>query len=383
MLSQPPGLAATIVLACATLMELALVIAIGSVAVGLVAAIAARARLWVLAPVRAFAVVAVAAAIALHILPESVDGGGWAVLIVAALGLIAPIVLGRATASLQLRHRRVAAELGYVAVLVHQWSDGLALGAATGGPHTHWDLLIGVGAHTVPLIAVLALTFAELGGTRAVLVRSLGLLAATLLGLLLTRADDTFLPSAEPWLNAAVSGLLLHILVHDSDEREVPAATRPLEALGAFGGALLPFVTGGHEHGAITHALRAHLGVCVVAAAPWIVAGAALAALVAPGHRRRPRAIAAIATGPLTLLGVVAAAYVATAITDDAGAPTGAWRAVGLAAAGLLAALALARIARGGFMAWLGTGHSHDHAPVPASAHAEHAAHAHDHDHAH
>jgi len=359
-------------------MELALAIAIGSVAVGLLAAIAAHARLWVLAPVRAFAVVAVAAAIALHILPEAIDGGGWAVLVVAAAGLFAPIVLGRATAAIEVRHRRVAAELGYVAVLVHQWSDGLALGAATGGAHgghTHWDLLIGVGAHTVPLVAVLALTFAELGGMRTVILRSLGLLAATLVGLLLTRADDTLLPSAEPWLNAAVSGLLLHILVHDSDEREVPAATRPLEALGVLVGASMPFVTGGHGHGAVTHALRSHLGSVIVAAAPGIVVVAALAALV----RRQPRWFATIASGPFTLLGLVVAAYVATAITGDLGAPVGAWHWLGLGSAAVLAAVTLVRIAGAGFMAWLGTGHSHG----PGHAHAPPGrAHRHDHDHA-
>ncbi len=341
-------------------MELALAIAIGSVLIGLLAAIAAQARLWILAPVRAFAVVAVAAAIALHILPEAIDGGGWAVVIVALVGLIAPIVLGRATAAIELRHRRVAAELGYVAVLVHQLSDGLALGTATGGghgDHTHWDLLIGVGAHTVPLVAVLALTFHELGGRRAVILRSLGLLAATLAGLFFTRANDTLLPSVEPWLNAAVCGLLLHILVHDSDDREVPAATQPLEALGVLGGAMLPFVTGGHEHGEVTHALRDNLAVVVFAAAPWLVAGVVLAAVV----RQRGRRLVAIATGPYALLGLVVAAYVVTAVTDLDGVAAIVPRAVGIAAAALLGGFALVRIARGGFMAWLGTGHGHHH----------------------
>ena len=89
--------------------------------------------------------VAVAMAIAVHILPEAIDGGGWPVLVVAATGLIAPMVFSRATAKLGARHRRIAAELGYVAVLFHQLSDGLALGAATDEVR-HWDLLIGVGA---------------------------------------------------------------------------------------------------------------------------------------------------------------------------------------------------------------------------------------------
>lgn len=350
-------------------MGLALAIAIGSVLAGLVAAIAAHARLWVLAPVRAFAIVAVAAAIALHILPEAIDGGGWAVLLVAAAGLLAPLVLGRATARIQDRHRRVAAELGYLAVLIHQWSDGLALGAAT-RDDIHWDLVIGVGAHTVPLVAVLALTFAELGGVRAVMLRALGLLVASILGLLVTRLDAHFLPAAGPWLDAAVSGLLLHILVHDPDERDGPRAARPLEAIGVLGGALLPFVTGGHDHGAVTRALREDLSTVVFAVAPWLVAGAALAALVAPGHRRQPRAIAALATGPVTVIALLVAAYVATGVTEAGGGSVGAHlrdtvdgavRTAGIAAAALLGAIALVRIGRGGFMAWLGGVHAHDH----------------------
>ena len=112
-------------------MDLALVIAVASVAAGVIAAVVADARLWVLAPVRAFAVVAVALAIAVHILPEAIDGGGWPVLVVAATGLIAPMVCRAGPGRKDTLHRRMAAELGYVAVLFHQLSDGLALGAAT------------------------------------------------------------------------------------------------------------------------------------------------------------------------------------------------------------------------------------------------------------
>jgi hypothetical protein len=363
-------------------MDLAYVIAVAAVATGVAAAMIADARLWVLAPVRAFAVMAVAMAIAVHILPEAIDGGGWWVLVVAAIGLVAPIALSRVTARLGARHRRTAAELGYAAVLVHQLSDGLALGAATrgGGEIHHWDLLIGIGAHTVPLIAMLTLTFAELGGRRGAVLRALGLLAATLVGIALTRLDDHLLPSAEPWLNAAVSGLLLHVLVHDSGDREVPAATRPLEALGVALGAALPFLTGGHEHGAITHAVRENLELVVLGAAPWIVAGGALAVLAARGalavlaargHRRTPRQLVATVTGPITALGLVAAAYAATALTDLDGvhtigesiaeAATVVPRPVTIVAAIVLAALALARIARDGLLTWLGASHEHEH----------------------
>src|SRR5436190_1351452 len=118
-------------------MELALATAVSSVVLGLVAAVAAESRLWVLAPVRAFAVVAVA-----------------------------------------------------------------------------------------------SLAFAGLGGVRAAVVRAAGLCVATSLGIALVHADQDVMANAGPWINAAVAGLLFHVLLHDVDDRDVPAAARPLEAIG-------------------------------------------------------------------------------------------------------------------------------------------------------
>ncbi len=355
--------------ASAAAMTLALLTAAISVLVGLAAAIAAHARLWVLAPVRAFAVVAVAAAIAVHILPEAIDGAGWWVLVPFVAGFVAPPLIGALSRQAAGEHRRVAAELSYGGVLIHQLGDGLGLGALTGdghADHVHWDFLIGIGAHTVPLVAVVALAFAELGGRRAALVRTAGLFAATALGIALTRADASLMLRAGPWLNAAVSGLLFHVLLHDADDRDVPRQARPLEALGALAGAALPFLAAGHDHGPLTAAIRHGAGDVIVALAPVLLIGGALAALLAPHHRRSPASVAALIAGPLTALGLLAAAYVAAA--RDAAAGTGDAEVlspvpieVGVAAAVLLATLALGRIATAGFMAWLGRGHVHDH----------------------
>ncbi|HVK75201.1 MAG TPA: hypothetical protein VM734_17850 [Kofleriaceae bacterium] len=370
-------------------MGLALFTAVTSVVAGLAAAIAAHARLWVLAPVRAFAIVAVAAAIAVHILPEAIDGAGWWVLVPLIAGFFAPPLIGRAARAVG-THRRVAAELGYAGVLVHQLGDGLGLGAVTGAGHAghvHWDFLLGLGAHTVPLVAVVALAFAELGGRRAAIARAAGLLAATMVGVALTRADDSLMLDAGPWINAAVAGLLFHVLLHDADDRDVPAAARPLEALGAAAGAALPFLFAadehGHDgHGAITGELRHDLIDVALALAPIVVVGGALAVLLAPGHRRAPRSIAGVVTGPLTVLGLIVAAY-AVAARRSAGAAGELAAKIGdlaaavpdpvaVVAAVTLAAAILLRIATGGFMAWLGGGR-HDHADAHHAHHDHHA----------
>jgi hypothetical protein len=361
-------------------MELALGLAVVSVAAGVAAALVADARLWVLAPVRAFAVAAVAVSIAVHLLPEAIDGAGLVVLVVAGAALLAPIVVGRVAAGLGDRHRRIAAELGFVAVLLHQLTDGLALGAATGHGGYHWDLLIGIAAHTVPLVAMLTLTFAELGGRRAVLLRAAAMIAATAVGIGLTRLDDQLVPAAGPWLGAAIAGLLLHVLLHDSGDRAVPRATRPLEAVGVALGAALPFVAGGEHHPGFASALGANLATVVLGAAPWIVIGGGLAVLAAPGHRRAPMTLIRIVAGPITAVALIVVAYVATAVEDlgSVGAAAAAATSlvpdpIALIAAIALGLLALALIAERGLLTWLGTGHSHGHSghgPTHAHDHA-------------
>jgi hypothetical protein len=342
-------------------MALALLTAAISVLAGLAAAIAAHTRLWVLAPVRAFAVVAVVAAIAVHILPESIEAAGWWVLLLFVGGFVAPPLAGRVIGAAT-AHRRIAAELSYGAVLLHQVGDGLGLGVSTGeghGDHVHWDFLLGIGAHTVPLVAMVALAQAELGGRRAALLRTAGLFVATVVGILLTRVDGHAVMEAGPWLNAAIAGLLFHVLLHDADERDVPRAARPLEALGAGLGAALPFAFEAHDHGGLAGALRHGVGDTILALAPAIVVGGALAALLAPHHRRSPAGIVAIVSGPFTVLGMLLAAYALVYAEVDSLEALPAW--VGAAAAMVLAALALARIATAGFMSWLGRAHAGDH----------------------
>lgn len=345
-------------------MTLALLTAALSALAGLVAAIAAHARLWVLAPVRAFAVVAVAMAIAVHILPEAIDGAGYWVLVPFALGFVAPPLIARVARQRAGEHRRLAAEMSYAGVVVHQIADGVGLGVLADGDGTvHWDFVIGVGAHTVPVVAVIALAFAELGGRRAALVRSAGLFAATAGGILLTRVNTSFVTETGPWLNAAVSGLLFHVLLHDADDRDVPLKARPLEALGAAVGAALPFLSHGDVHGPFAGAVRDGAGDIIVTLAPVLVVGGALAALMAPHHRRSPGTIIAVVAGPFTALALLAAAYIeaARANGDGLGVLSPVPDELGIAAAFLLGALAFARIATAGFMEWLGGGDRENH----------------------
>ena len=367
-------------------MLLALATAVVAVTLGAIAALLAHERLWALAPLRAFAVIAVAGSVALHLLPETITAAGWAVLGACALGFVAPPLIGRVVevAAAGARHRRLAIELGYAGVLLHQVGDGLGLGAMTRGGHVDWAFLIGVVAHSVPLVAMITLTFAELGGVRATWWRVLGLLVATAIGIGLTGSEQALTHDAGAWINAGVAGLLFHILLHDADDREVPAATRPLEAIGVLIGAVLPLVAD-DDHGSagLGAALPDALASATAVAGPVALGLLIVAALIAPAAHRT--AIMRRLSGPLLPLAIVIGAY---ALAADRAADDTVWTTraiglppvIGLALAALVGAAILVDIARIGFLAWIGTGHRHDHAPAPDDAAAT-AAHHHDHAH--
>jgi hypothetical protein len=229
-------------------------------------------------------------------------------------------------------------------------------------------------AHSVPLVAMITLTFAELGGARATLWRVLGLLAATTIGIALTGSEHVLSRDGGSWINAAVAGLLFHILLHDADDREVPARARPLEAAGVLIGAVLPLVAD-HDHDAT--GLGAALPVALASAAAVVGAVALVAIVIVRAFLdegvRAP--ILARLTGPFVPLAVVVAAYLlAGARGDDDAvwtpAAIGVPPAIGLAAAAAVGAAILVGIGRVGFIAWLGSAHAHD---GDDDEHAEHA----------
>ena len=200
----------------------AVLIPVVATALGTALALGARRLHWVFEPVRSFALAAVTVTIATHLMPEALDEAGPWALVVLAAGLVLPGVLSTLGGRLARggdRHAAVAIELGYVGVLAHQVGDGLALGAVSlpdHAGHQHWDLLLAIGAHTVPLAAVVAFSFAGRVGRRAAALRAVGVALTPLIGIVAIRLGDTATAtSASPWLNAAVSGLLLHVLAHD------------------------------------------------------------------------------------------------------------------------------------------------------------------------
>lgn len=243
-------------------MFLACFIAAASVLTGAALGLSRKAGRDVLGPVRTFAFAAAAAVVVAVFIPESMETLGALALLPFVAGFFAPLVLERvmARSSKRSRGKGAALEIGYLGLVVHQIGDGLGMGSFTGPSHeshSHLDIFLAVGGHTVPIAALVVLAFAEQKGRAVALRRALGLALAVVAGVVVARFADVSLESST-WgglLSAVVGGLLLHIATHDMGEALPRSpATRAIDLAAAAAGVLV-VLAGGSEHG---HASEHH-----------------------------------------------------------------------------------------------------------------------------
>lgn len=248
-----------------------------------------------LAPVRTFGLVSVLGLVLLLLLPDALSALGWIALPIVAAGLLLPTALDRLQGTVSGEHRRLGIELGYFAVLVHQFCDGIGLASESAWVHgvDHWDALIAMSVHTIPLTTLVVVSFSMWHGWRAALLRAVGIALATLGGIAVIRA----IPAASvdtwhPWIAAGVSGMLLHIISNGPQSSPQGIRGRSLDALATVAGfALIGFgLLGAHSHSEAGHAfgtrlLDAFVGLGLTSAPALLLgltAGAAIAAFGAP-----------------------------------------------------------------------------------------------------
>jgi hypothetical protein len=180
--------------------------------------------------IRTFAVVSSVAVVVGRLIPDAVRVGGPQVLIAVALAFLAPWLIERA-AQEDPEHDHpstMGLELSYWGLMIHKLGDGLALGSFTGEAHAghhHGDVLTAIAVHSVPVTALITLAFTLAHGRGSGIRRAIGLAVVGSVGVIL--AQQTSLGSwthGEPWIEAAVGGLLLHVVTHDwAHEHERPA----------------------------------------------------------------------------------------------------------------------------------------------------------------
>ncbi|HEX3776498.1 MAG TPA: hypothetical protein VHV51_18630 [Polyangiaceae bacterium] len=203
-------------------MLLAVLVAISSMMLGAALSFAPNSR-GVLGYLRTFATLAALAVVVTHLLPEALFELGPVSILLFLAGWFAPVLahfVGQRSTSG--RSAPAVLEAGYWGLMIHHVADGIGLGTYTRLPSatgSHFDVVIALAAHTVPLIAVVALAYRVTFGLRAALVRSCGLALATLFGIALSSlvAAQT-IEHFSPLISAIAAGLLLHVVTHDLTE---------------------------------------------------------------------------------------------------------------------------------------------------------------------
>jgi uncharacterized protein len=258
-----------------------------SVALGAALAISQRFTRGVTGPIRTFAVVAAALVVGLSLLPHAIASEGvWGVVGAVAGFAAIPGAERLIRAFFQgLGARSIRLEVGYAGLLVHRFGDGVAMSV---DGHGH-DVLLALGAHEIPIVALVTLAYLPRGLAHA-LVRVVALGLASSIGCWVVRAMPA--PAwhgLHGWADAIAAGILLHIVSHElASERLETVRDRALDVLGGAVALLIVCVSGGE------HADEQGLGGWLLEAALTVAPALSLglictAALLATGARL-PRA---------------------------------------------------------------------------------------------
>ncbi|MEI9953012.1 MAG: hypothetical protein WDO74_29550 [Pseudomonadota bacterium] len=201
-------------------MLLAFLVAVLSVLLGAALSFVPSTSRALLGYMRTFATLAAVAVVVTHLLPEALRALGPLSILLFLAGWFAPALahfIGRRSTSGRAKY--AVLEAGYWGLVVHHIADGIGLGAYTRLPAdqgSHLDVIVALAAHTVPLIAVVSLAYRTTFGARSAVLRSLGLAAASVLGIgLSSLAAASTIEGFAPVIAAVAAGLLLHVVTHD------------------------------------------------------------------------------------------------------------------------------------------------------------------------
>lgn len=234
-------------------MSLAIVVAIVATALGALLGVqkhvASRAG-----AVQTFAVVASLVVVLGELLPEALGEIGLWALVAFGSGIAIPALIDRIGG--HDRGERLGRDLGleasYLGLLVHKLGDGLGL-ATFAGPlhagHDHAHVLVAIGAHSVPMTALIVLVFRNRDGLALALVRAAGIAAAMLIGIFIPwYAGFGAFEAVSPYVTAATAGLLLHVLGHFWGAEGRPTAKSRWVDFSALALSSAFLFLGGHAH---------------------------------------------------------------------------------------------------------------------------------------
>lgn len=272
-----------------------------SVALGTALGLWQRFARGVTNPIRTFAVVAAALVVGLSLLPHAIASEGLLGLAGAALGFIAiPAIEQLVRAAFRGLHAdAVRLEVGYAGLLLHRFGDGVAMSVEG---HGH-DLLFALGAHEIPIVALVTLAYARRGLCHALLRAGILGLSSSLGCWFVTALPAEAWHGWHGWADAIAAGILVHIVAHEvSTEALKTLGARALDVIAAALALLIVFLPAG-EH-AEGRALGQRWLALALSTAPWLsaalLASAALKVveLPWPAFAARGRRVAASVAAP-------------------------------------------------------------------------------------
>ncbi len=163
-----------------------------------------------------------------QLLPEAAHEAGYWALLPFAITLLGSVLLELTVRTKARAVPTLSIDLGFLALLVHQALEGVALGAlaATIAPLSLAILMmVSLTLHTVPIVAAFTFAIRELSGRLAAMWRVVVLAAVGAVGALLSSTTDPHsLHGFGGLVHAGVAGLLLHAVTHVAD---APSSTSP------------------------------------------------------------------------------------------------------------------------------------------------------------
>lgn len=211
-----------------------LVVAFVAVSLGAFLALSARQGSKAIVAIRLVAIVASAAVIATHLLPEALhELGAWA-LLAFGLGVAFPALIefvtrravkGRENARHSSAAHAAGVEIAFAGLVVHRFGDGLSMGAygATSPDfQSQVVVVLAIAAHIVPVTTLMILAVVAIRSRTSAIVHAGILAASTMAGVAVAAvAVKSGHADESPWISAAVAGLLVHIVIHDLPRRGV------------------------------------------------------------------------------------------------------------------------------------------------------------------
>lgn len=232
---------------------------IGPVLLGLARRVDPRIRAAALDGVDGFVLATVGALLVVEVLPEAWERSGWPVLVAVTAGLLGPTLLERSLHRAARAVHTAALSLGVVGLALHAGLDGVVL--AEGLDHASGSLAMAVLIHRLPEGLTIWWLLSPGYGPRVAGAVLAAVAAATAGGLVFAPHVEGLSDSvAMGWIEAFVSGSLLHVVVHRPHPlvRSLQVGWRWAAGLGALAGMLLVAAAmqhhGDHGHGEASHA---------------------------------------------------------------------------------------------------------------------------------